>query len=65
MEEKIIEGCYIITNTKNDGEKYLVLVSGNSPFLKISAIWDLTKNRLTNDDVLRGKIYSWDLQNLK
>ena len=52
-------GCYIITNEKDETEKYLVLISGYNPFLKMEIIWDLNKNIIVSDDVLRGKGFDW------
>lgn len=53
----------IITNQKKEDEKYLVLISGYNPFLKIELIWDNNKNIIVSDDVLRGKNFDWVLQN--
>jgi hypothetical protein len=65
METKIESGYYIITNKTNNNEKYLVLISGFSPFLKIEVVWELNENRLVNNDVMRGKFFDWELQNIK
>lgn len=59
MEKEIKSGCYIITNEKDETEKYLVLISGYNPFLKMEIIWDLSKNIIVSDDVLRGKGFDW------
>jgi len=59
MEKEIKSGCYIITNKKDETEKYLVLISGYNPFLKMEIIWDLNKNIIVSDDVLRGKGFDW------
>ena len=58
-------GYYIITNKTNDNEKYLLLISGFNPFLKVEVIWDLHKSKLITDDVMRGKSFDWKLQNIK
>jgi hypothetical protein len=63
MEKEMKSGCYIITNQKKEDEKYLVLISGYNPFLKIELIWDSNKNIIVSDDVLRGKNFDWVLQN--
>ena len=63
MEKEIKSGYYIITNKNKEDEKYLVLISGYNPFLKQEIIWDLNKNKIVSDDVLRGKNFDWVLQN--
>jgi hypothetical protein len=63
MEKEIKNGCYILTNQKKEDEKYFVLISGHTPFLKIEAIWCYNKNIILTDDVLRGKFFNWILQN--
>jgi hypothetical protein len=63
MEKEMKSGCYIITNQNKRDEKYLVLISGYNPFLKKEIIWDLNKNIIVSDDVLRAKNFDWDLQN--
>ena len=63
MEKEMKSGCYIITNQNKRDEKYLVLISGYNPFLKKEIIWDLNKNIIVSDDVLRGKNFDWVLQN--
>jgi hypothetical protein len=65
METNLESGYYIITNKTNNNEQYLLLISGLNPFLKIEAIWDLHKSKLTTDDVMRGKNFDWELQNIK
>ena len=39
--------------------KYLVLISGDNPFLKIDIIWDYNKNKVVSTDVFRGKNFKW------
>ena len=63
MEKEMKSGCYIITNQNKENEKYLILISGYNPFLKQEIIWDLNKNIIVSDDVLRGKSFYWVLQN--
>ena len=63
MEKEMKSGCYIITNQNKQDDKYLVLISGYNPFLKKEIIWDLNKNIIVSDDVLRAKNFDWDLQN--
>lgn len=65
MGIQLERGSYIITNQKHESEKYLVLISGDNPFLKIEVIWDLHKSKLTTNDVMRGKTFDWKLQNIK
>ncbi len=65
METNLESGYYIITNKTNNNEQYLLLISGLNPFLKIEVIWDLHKSKLTTDDVMRGKNFDWELQNIK
>ncbi len=65
METKLKSGYYIITNKTNNNEKYLILISGFNPFLMIEVIWDLHNSKLTTDDVMRGKNFDWELQNIK
>jgi hypothetical protein len=63
MEKEMKSGCYIITNQNKQDEKYLVLISGCNPFLKKEIIWDLNKDIIVSNDVLRGKNFDWVLQN--
>jgi hypothetical protein len=65
METQLESGYYIITNKTNNNEKYIILISGFRPFLKIEVIWDLHKSKLMKDDVMRGKNFDWELQNIK
>lgn len=59
IEKVMKSGCYIITNLAKKEEKYLVLISGSTPFLKKEIIWDCDKNEITTDDVLRGEEFDW------
>ena len=63
MEKEMKSGCYIITNQNKQDEKYLVLISGCNPFLKKEIIWDLNKDIIVSNDVLRAKNFDWVLQN--
>jgi hypothetical protein len=63
-ELKLKSGCYIINNLKNSDEKYLILISGTNPFLKIEIIWNINENRLESKDIMRGKNFSWIHKNL-
>jgi hypothetical protein len=61
---KISEGgCYIITNKIDKNEKYLILVSGDEPFLVKEMIWDCYKNIIVTNDILRGKDFYWEMKN--
>lgn len=57
-------GCYVVTNKSNDVEKYIVLISGHSPFLKIEYIWHVNKKYKVSDDVFRGKDFSWEFKQI-
>lgn len=61
MEMKDIEesGSYNLVDTSDNKLKYLVLISGDNPFLKIDIIWDYNKNKVVSTDVFRGKNFKW------
>ena len=52
-------GSYNLVDTSDNKLKYLVLISGDNPFLKIDVIWDYTKNKVVSTDVFRGKNFKW------
>lgn len=51
-------GVYVVTNTNDRDNQYLVLISGHNHFLKIETVWDLYHNTVEFDD-LRGKSLDW------
>lgn len=61
MEMKDIKesGSYNLVDPSDNKLKYLVLISGDNPFLKIDIIWDYNKNKVVSTDVFRGKTFKW------
>lgn len=61
MEMKDIKesGSYNLVDLSDNKLKYLVLISGDNPFLKIDVIWDYNKNKVVSTDVFRGKNFNW------
>jgi hypothetical protein len=57
-------GIYTATNVTDANDKYVVLISGEHHFLKISVVWD-TRTNQENFDKLRGRTFDWSELNIR
>jgi hypothetical protein len=51
-------GVFLYTQVSYSKIKYLVLISGEAPFLCIDSVFDVNNNRLVSKDKLRGNKFN-------